>query len=304
MSVTVLIVGDDVRQRDALRTLFVESSPDTAVALAGTLKDALTHDPAEVDGVLVDPNLPDSSGLDTLKAILARFAPVPVIVLTGMADADSGDQALALGAEDYLEKAIIPPAAVRHVVRHAIRRSTDRTAAAQRDAQNKALGQLGQLALTNISTTALLGTICEVVARVLGVPSAMFVERSPDGFLFARATVGCTKAPWASLSIDDETPLGNAIRTGRAVRVDDMRKSGSDTAAIFRHLDAVSLVVVPVRTTFTVPDGLLVVWRSTPGASATPRRRRCASAASTWSGFSTRCRTGSTASTRTSACST
>src|SRR3954447_13033775 len=103
MPVTVLIVEDDARQRDALRTLFEESSPDTAVIVAGTLKDALTHDRAAVDGVLLDLDLPDSSGLDTLKAILARFAPVPVIVLTGMADAETGDQAIALGAEDYLE---------------------------------------------------------------------------------------------------------------------------------------------------------------------------------------------------------
>jgi two-component system cell cycle sensor histidine kinase/response regulator CckA len=267
MSVTVLIVEDEARQRDALRALFEESSPDTAVVVAGTLKDALAHDRTGVDGVILDLNLPDSSGLDTLKATLARFAPVPVVVLTGMADGETGEQAIALGAEDYLEKAIIPPAAIRRVVRHAIRRCTERTAAAQRDAQNKAIGQLGQLALTNVSTTTLLGTICEVVAHVLGVPNAMFVERSPDGFLFARETVGCTTAPWAPLSIDDETPLGDAIRTGRAVRVDDVRTSGgSDTAAIFRPLDAVSLVVVPVRTTFTAPEGLLVVWQSKPGA--------------------------------------
>ena len=129
MPVTMLIVEDDARQRDALRTLFEESSPDTAVVVAGTLKDALTHDRAGVDGVLLDLNLPDSSGLETLKAILARFAPVPVIVLTGMSDAETGDQAIALGAEDYLEKAIIPPAAIRRLVRHAIRRCSDRTPA-------------------------------------------------------------------------------------------------------------------------------------------------------------------------------
>jgi DNA-binding NarL/FixJ family response regulator len=131
MPITVLLVEDDVRQSDALRSLFEESSPDMAVLVAGTLKDALTHDRAGVDAVLLDLGLPDSSGLDTLNAIVARFAPVPVIVLTGTAESEMGVQVIALGAEDYLEKAIIPPAAVPRVVRYAIRRC-ERIAAAQR----------------------------------------------------------------------------------------------------------------------------------------------------------------------------
>ena len=267
MTVTVLLIEDDVRTSDALRALFEESSPDTTVVVAATLKAALAHDRVRVDAVLLDLGLPDSSGLDTLTAIVARFAPVPVIVLTGMAEAELGEQAIALGAEDYLEKGIIPPAAIRRVVRHAIRRCAERTANAQRHAQNKALGQLGQLALTNISSATLLGTICEVVAHVLGVSSAMFVERSADGFLFAKMAAGCTPATWSPVSIDDDTPLGEAIRTNHALRVDDVRKSGGPaTAAIFEPLDAVSVVVVPVRTTFTAPEGLLVVWQNAPHA--------------------------------------
>ena len=267
MSVTVLLVEDDVRQSSALKLLFEESSPDTTVLVAATLEDALTHDRADVHAVLLDLGLPDSSGLETLTAIVERFAPVPVIVLTGMAEAEMGEQAIELGAEDYLEKAIIPPAAIRRVVRHAIRRCTDRVAAAQRHAQNKALGQLGQLALSDVSTATLLETICEVVAHVLGAASAMFVERSADGLLIARTAAGGITASWPPVSIDDESPLGEAIRTNRVVRVDDIRDSdGAATAAIFGQLDAVSVLVVPVRTTFTAPEGVLVVWRNEPHA--------------------------------------
>lgn len=267
MTVTVLLVEDDVRQSKVLKLLFEESSPDTTVIVAATLKDALAHDRARVDAVLLDLGLPDSSGLDTLTAIVGRFAPVPVVVLTGTADEETGERAIELGAEDYLEKATIPLAAIRRVVRHAIRRCVERTAAAEREAQNKALGQLGQLALTNVSSATLLGTICEVIAHVLGAANAMFVERTSDGFLFARATAGRNTALWPPVSIDDDTPLGEAIRTSRAVRVDDIRKSGGPaTAAIFRQLDAVSVVVVPVRTTFNAPEGVLVVWQKEPHA--------------------------------------
>lgn len=264
--VTVLLVEDDVRQSDALRSLFEESSPDTAVIVARTLKDALMHDRAGVDVVVLDLGLPDSSGLETLTAAIERFSPVPVIVLTGTADTQTGERAIALGAEDYLEKAIIPPAAIRRVVRHAVRRYAERIASAQRNAQNKAIGQLGQLALTNVSSATLLGTICEVVAHVLDIPAVIFVERSADGVLCAKTTAGCMAAPWPTVSIDDDTPLGEAIRTNRPVRVDDVRRSGPATAAMFRKLDAASVVAVPVRTTFTAPEGVLVVWRKEPGA--------------------------------------
>lgn len=266
MTVTLLLVEDDVRQSDALRSLFEESAPDTKVLVAITLKAALAHDRAGVDAVLLDLGLPDSHGLDTLAAVVARFSPAPVVVLTGTAETELGEQAIALGAEDYLEKVIIPPAAIRRVVRHAIRRCGERVAAAQRDAQNKAVGQLGQLALTNISSPTLLATVCEVVAHVLDTANAMFVERSPDGFLFARNNAGCTTRPWAPVSVHDDSPLGEAIRTNRAVRADDIRTSGGATAHIFRQLDAVSVVVIPVRTTFTAPEGVLVVWRKEPRA--------------------------------------
>jgi two-component system, cell cycle sensor histidine kinase and response regulator CckA len=267
MNVTVLLVEDDVRQSDALRALLEEASPDTVVMVAMTLKEALTHDPREVDAVLLDLSLPDSDGLETLALAMTRFAPVPVIVLTGPGDTDIGEQAVALGAEDYLQKVIVPAAAIRRVIRHAIRRSAERLDAAQRDDRNQTVAQLGQLALTNVSSAALLATICDIVAHVLDVPNAMFVERSVDGLLFASTTTGCTLADWPPISVDDDSPIGEALRAKRVVRVDDVRlNSAPATAAIFEQLDAVSIMVVPVRTKFTAPEGVLVVWRKEPRA--------------------------------------
>src|SRR5688500_8011271 len=104
MPVTVLLVEDDVKQSDALRTLLEESSPDMVVMVAMTLQEALTHDRSEVDAVLLDLGLPDSKGLDTLSAAVKKFSPVPVVVLTGLADTSIAETALALGAEDYLQK--------------------------------------------------------------------------------------------------------------------------------------------------------------------------------------------------------
>ncbi|HKS24266.1 MAG TPA: response regulator [Thermoanaerobaculia bacterium] len=126
MSVTLLLVEDDVRQREALRALFEESSPEMTVVVAGTLEETHSHDRYDVDAVLLDLGLPDSSGLATLTSTLERFASVPVIVMTADTDAVTAEQALALGADDFLEKALLPPGAIHRIVHYAIRQSVQR----------------------------------------------------------------------------------------------------------------------------------------------------------------------------------
>jgi CheY-like chemotaxis protein len=260
MAVTVLLVEDDLQQSETVVSLFAETSPDTEVIAVSTLKEALAYDRSRIDAVLLDLGLPDSDGLPTLTAVLKRFAPVPVIVLTAVSDEGIAEQ-LALGADDYLAKAIMPPAAIRRVVRYASRRYAERMAAAERDAQNKAVAQLSQLALTNVSTAALLQTGCAMAGHVLGVPNAVFLERSADA-LHAKATPGGTAVPWPPLPIDGGSPPAEALRTNRSVRVDDVRTIGdSAVAAMFRELGAVGVAAVPVRAGLTVPDGALVVWR-------------------------------------------
>lgn len=262
MSVTLLLVEDDVRQREALRALFAESSPEMTVVVAGTLKETHSHDRYDVDAVLLDLGLPDSSGLATLTSILERFAPVPVIVMTGDTDAVTAEQALALGADDFLEKALLPPAAIHRIVRYAIRQSAQRLAAAERNAQNEAVAEFGQLALTRTPTAILLDILCKLIAKVLRVPNAMFMERTGDGFLVAKSTLGCTTAQWPPIGIDEESPIGDAVRTNQPVRVDDVRSiADSPAAQVFRELEAVSVVALPVRTSFTAAEGALVVWR-------------------------------------------
>ena len=259
--VRLLLVEDDRGQSEAMRSLFEESCMETAVIVAPTLKDALAHDRTSVDAVVVDLGLPDSSGLATLAAIRGQFAPVPVIVLTG--ETALAEQALALGADDFLPKVLIPPAAIQRVVRYALRHSAERVAAADRNAQNDAVARLGQLALTDVPTSTILTTVCEVIAHVLGAPSVMFMERTGDGFLLAKATLGCTSGQWPPVTIEEEGPLGKAIRTNQAVRNDDVRRSADSSAAsIFRELGAISVVAVPVRTSITAPEGVLVVWRT------------------------------------------
>ncbi len=72
--------------------------------------------------VLLDLNLPDSSGLATLETLHANWPDVPVVVLTGLEDRKLGAQAIRLGAQDYLPKAKVNAELLSRTIHHAIGR--------------------------------------------------------------------------------------------------------------------------------------------------------------------------------------
>ncbi|WP_336342967.1 ATP-binding response regulator [Halalkalicoccus ordinarius] len=90
-----------------------------AESLAAGL-DRLTTD--EPDVVLLDLQLPDSSGLETLETLLDRVEGVPVVVLTGMPETALGIEAVANGAQDYLVKDDVTPEVLSRTIRYSIER--------------------------------------------------------------------------------------------------------------------------------------------------------------------------------------
>ncbi len=74
------------------------------------------------DIILLDLNLPDSRGLDTLNTTIKRFPKIPVVVLSGLADDAITIEAVRRGAQDYLVKGEISGPLVMRVMRYAIER--------------------------------------------------------------------------------------------------------------------------------------------------------------------------------------
>jgi PAS domain S-box-containing protein len=74
------------------------------------------------DAILLDLNLPDSRGLDTLNTTIKRYPKIPVVVLSGLADDAITIEAVRRGAQDYLVKGEISGPLVMRVVRYAIER--------------------------------------------------------------------------------------------------------------------------------------------------------------------------------------
>ncbi len=109
---------------------------DFDVAGAGTMQEALGLLPAgRFSVVLLDLNLPDNFGLEGIDKILATPEAPPVIVLTGMDNQETGLQALARNAQDYLVKGRFDSDMLVRSIRYAIQRDQSERAMRQMNAE-------------------------------------------------------------------------------------------------------------------------------------------------------------------------
>lgn len=76
----------------------------------------------DMDALLLDLDLPDSSGLDTLERVRERHPEVPIVILTGMDDERLAILGVQKGAQDYLVKGPYDGAMIYRSVRYAIER--------------------------------------------------------------------------------------------------------------------------------------------------------------------------------------
>jgi len=76
----------------------------------------------EINVILLDLNLPDCTGLNTISIIREKVETMPIIVLTGRDDEELAIQSLKLGMQDYLVKGKIDPALLERSILYAIER--------------------------------------------------------------------------------------------------------------------------------------------------------------------------------------
>jgi signal transduction histidine kinase len=105
--IRILVVDDDdVDSMTAKRALTNSTLPvKFEVESAGTMAKGVDKLKKErFDVALFDLGLPDSAGLETVKGAVSAAGEIPVVVLTGWADEQTGILAINLGAMDYLVK--------------------------------------------------------------------------------------------------------------------------------------------------------------------------------------------------------
>lgn len=170
----MLVVDDDPIMAGMLRAaLDAEGFTDVAVAGSGAAALDSSHAP---DVVLLDHQLPDTTGIDLLPRLLARPDPPSVIMVTGEGGAELAANALRLGAEDYLVKGpkllAALPGIVERARRNRLLRST-RTEVERELVRAERLAAIGEMTVTlhHELNNPLMAAMAEVELLLQGSPT-------------------------------------------------------------------------------------------------------------------------------------
>lgn len=175
-----------------IHALLIEDDPDDILLLKEALADAgiskiklecadllsrglIQLSALNFDVLLLDLNLPDSRGLDTLKTTVKRFPKLPVVVLSGLADDAITVEAVRSGAQDYLVKGDISGPLVMRVVRYAIERKQVEAALRASEARYRTLVETSPNGFTLADLEGKLILCNQQAARLFGYanPEAM-----------------------------------------------------------------------------------------------------------------------------------
>ncbi len=100
----ILLIEDNPGDANLIREMLLENrGSNFEVECLPRLSAALGRlESGGIDLVLLDLNLPDSDGLDSLHRLRAAAPNIPIVVLTGNADEKTATAAVREGAQDYL----------------------------------------------------------------------------------------------------------------------------------------------------------------------------------------------------------
>jgi PAS domain S-box-containing protein len=125
--IKVLLVEDDPVDRKVVERALAKTTSyhvrfnvDAVATMSEAAEGLRTKD---YDVLLLDLNLPDSKGVDTVKEIRKINSGIPVIVLTGIVDEETGLETIKKGAEDYLVKGKFSGDELVRTIRYAIERN-------------------------------------------------------------------------------------------------------------------------------------------------------------------------------------
>ncbi|MEI6620878.1 MAG: GGDEF domain-containing response regulator [Actinomycetes bacterium] len=151
--INVLIVEDSSLHAQLIGSLLQEISGIrlSQVTRVANLDQAQHHVDEPWSVVLCDLELPDSSGVDTIRRAVIMFADSPVVAMTSHADV--GVDCIALGAQDFLSKSELSPSMLSRSVRYAMERHSLRARLLEISRHDSLTGLLNRRALIEESTT-------------------------------------------------------------------------------------------------------------------------------------------------------
>jgi len=124
-SVKILLVEDNPGDARLFQEFIKEFSLlSVSLNSVSTLKEALEFVTVkDLEVILLDLTLPDSTGIETLQKIKENFPDVALIVLTGLNDTEMAKKAVRFGAQDYMIKGKIDSFLLEKSILYSIERN-------------------------------------------------------------------------------------------------------------------------------------------------------------------------------------
>ncbi|QIJ65918.1 fused response regulator/phosphatase [Streptomyces sp. JB150] len=163
---SVLLVEDDPGDALLVEELVADSALKIRLRWVRSLTEAAELLSTETpDCVLLDLHLSDAHGLEAVSLLRARAEQVAIVVLTGLAEEETGLAAVAAGAQDYLVKGRVEPELFGRAVRYAIQRKQAEQAAVALQASQMQAQENARLERGLLPRPLLRGEGVHVVAR-------------------------------------------------------------------------------------------------------------------------------------------
>lgn len=123
-SLTILLVEDNPGDIRLVRELLAADQSETFSLVTADRQEAALAilDSQDITAILLDIELPDSSGLNTLLKIHANAPGIPIVVLSSIADEGLAVRSVQQGAQDFLVKGYVDAHQLTRSLRYAIER--------------------------------------------------------------------------------------------------------------------------------------------------------------------------------------
>ena len=259
----VLLVEDDPGDAFLVVELLAEVDPQLVVIVATTTAAALEQ-LATCDCVLLDLNMPGTSGLEGLHAVLRADDTAAVCVLTGLDDEQLGIDAVAAGAQDYLVKGKVDGEVLIRALRYAVERRRAETSLSRLREEELAAAESARLERGLLPSPLLAGSAVRARSfyrsgRRRSLLGGDFYDAvlGPDGTVHAIIGDVCGHGP-------DEAALGALLRVSWRALV----LAGVDEPQVLPNLQQVLVSERHERTLFTTVCTVAVAPGPDPGRSA------------------------------------
>ena len=174
-SINILLIEDNPDDAALIEAMLAETSgAASSLTHAGRLSSGITLlGERAFDVVLLDLGLPDSQGLDTLRAVRTCAPAMPLLLLTGIDDENTGSAAVDMGAQDYLVKGQIDASLLSRAIRYSIQRKRIEETVRRGKELSDALNNIYEIIDLSLDFSSIMNRILTEATGAIGANSAV-----------------------------------------------------------------------------------------------------------------------------------